>query len=190
MAAPELIERFILPLESLGLRYMVTGAVAAMSYGEPRLTNDVDVVLELGPDDAPRVAAAFARDADLYVPPVEIIAAAAGQGAGGAFNVIHPGHALKADFFVAGDALAAWGLDHRRREPMGDQDAGVWVAPPEYVIVRKLEYFRSGASAKHLEDIRSMLAFGGEALDLPVIERHVARLGLRVEWEQARKPRR
>ena len=31
------------------------------------------------------------------------------------------------------------------------------VAQPEYVIVRKLEYYREGGSEKHLRDIRSML---------------------------------
>jgi hypothetical protein len=34
-------------LEAQGLRYMVTGSVAAMSYGEPRFTNDVDIVIVL-----------------------------------------------------------------------------------------------------------------------------------------------
>ncbi len=187
MAAPELIELFVVPLERLGVRYMVTGSVAAMGYGEPRLTNDVDVVVELSPKDVAPLAAAFAAGGDLYVPPVEVIAAAVAAGAGGSFNVVHPGRALKGDFFVAGDALAAWGLKHRRREPMGE--ASVWVAPPEYVIVRKLEYSRAGGSAKHLDDIRSMLAYGADLLDRRVIEAHAARLGLQVEWEAARKAR-
>jgi hypothetical protein len=187
MAAPELIERFVLPLESLDIRYMVTGAVAAMGYGEPRLTNDVDVVVELRATDVARFVAVFAGAGDLYVPPAETIAAAVAMGARGSFNVIHPGHALKADFFVAADALAAWGLEHRRREPMGE--AGVWLAPPEYVVVRKLEYFRTGTSAKHLDDIRSMLAHGADRLDMPVIEAHVHRLGLEGEWALARRPR-
>ena len=187
MPAPDLIELFVLPLERLGLRYMVTGAVAAMSYGEPRLTNDVDVVVELSRKDVPRLAAAFAASGDLYVPPVEAIAEAVATGAGGSFNLVHPGRALKGDFFVAGDALAAWGLEHRRREPMGE--TAVWVAPPEYVVVRKLEYYRAGRSEKHLDDIRSMLAYGADQLDLPVIAAQVERLGLKAEWEAAQRAR-
>ena len=31
--------------EALGLQYMVTGSVAGMLYGEPRLTHDVDIVV-------------------------------------------------------------------------------------------------------------------------------------------------
>jgi len=33
------------PLERAGLLYMVSGSVASMAYGEPRLTNDTDIVL-------------------------------------------------------------------------------------------------------------------------------------------------
>jgi hypothetical protein len=43
----ELIEIFIRPLHEQGIRYFITGSVASMVYGEPRLTNDVDVVLEI-----------------------------------------------------------------------------------------------------------------------------------------------
>lgn len=185
MAVPDLVALFVLPLEALGIRYMVTGSVAAMGYGEPRLTNDVDVVVQLTAGDARRFVRAFAAAADLYVPPEETIVAAVAHGAGASFNVIHPGLAVKADYFVAADALAHWGLDHRRREPMGDGE--VWLAPPEYVIVRKLEYFRSGESAKHMDDIRSMLRFGADRMDIAVIEGHVVRLHLEAEWDQARR---
>lgn len=182
MGAPELLERFVLPLEGLGVRYMVTGSLAAMSYGEPRVTNDVDVVLELAPRDAARFVRAFANEPDLYVPPTAVIVEAltGGGGAGSSFNVIAPARALKADFFPALDELARWGLDHRRREPV--EGAAVWVAPPEYVIVRKLQYFKAGHSAKHLDDIRSMLRFSADRLDTAMLEGQVARLGLVAEW--------
>ncbi len=44
MPAPDLLGLFIGPINRLGLEYMVTGAVAAIVYGEPRLTHDIDVV--------------------------------------------------------------------------------------------------------------------------------------------------
>jgi len=57
---PELLDLFVSPLNDLGLTYMVTGAVAAIVYGEPRLTRDIDVVVALDPGDAQRLAEAFA----------------------------------------------------------------------------------------------------------------------------------
>ena len=34
-------------VEDMGLRYFVTGSTATIFYGEPRFTNDIDVVVEL-----------------------------------------------------------------------------------------------------------------------------------------------
>lgn len=47
----ELIDTFIRPLITTGLPYAVTGSVAAMIYREPRLTNDIDLVLEIKTND-------------------------------------------------------------------------------------------------------------------------------------------
>ena len=46
MHAPNLFHIFINPLNHLDIRYVVTGAVAAIIYGEPRLTHDIDLVVE------------------------------------------------------------------------------------------------------------------------------------------------
>ena len=59
------------------------------------------------------------------------------------------------------------------------------LAPPEYVIVRKLEYYREGGAEKHLRDIRAMLAVSGEQLDRPTLDGWIQRRGLEVEWQQA-----
>lgn len=60
------------------------------------------------------------------------------------------------------------------------------VAPPEYVIVRKLEYYREGGSEKHVRDIQGMLRHHGTAIDLHVVEEKVAGLGLVEAWRRAR----
>lgn len=43
-------------LDAAGLAYMVTGSVALSLYAEPRMTRDVDLVVELQPADATRFA--------------------------------------------------------------------------------------------------------------------------------------
>lgn len=40
-------------LETAHLPYMVTGSVAANYYGVPRMTRDIDLVIEVSPQDAP-----------------------------------------------------------------------------------------------------------------------------------------
>ncbi len=45
MDTPDLFGLFVRPLHESGLRYMVSGSLASIYYGEPRLTMDVDLVL-------------------------------------------------------------------------------------------------------------------------------------------------
>lgn len=46
-------------LEAAGIAYMITGSIAAGYYAEPRMTRDVDLVVELEPDDVAVVANLF-----------------------------------------------------------------------------------------------------------------------------------
>jgi hypothetical protein len=58
------------------------------------------------------------------------------------------------------------------------------LAPPEYVILRKLEYHREGGSEKHLRDIRAMLAVSGDLLDRPALQDWIQKLNLETEWKR------
>ena len=58
------------------------------------------------------------------------------------------------------------------------------LAPPEYVIIRKLEYFREGGSEKHLRDIRSMLAVSGDQFDRSALNEWIVRQGVEAEWRK------
>ncbi|MBS1107627.1 MAG: hypothetical protein H6Q91_3129 [Deltaproteobacteria bacterium] len=179
MATPGWIELFVTRLEAVGLSYMVTGSVASMVYGEPRLTLDVDVVLELQIDRAGAFLDAFPESA-FYRPPLEVVRVEAGREARGHFNLIHHATGMKADIYLAAsDALHRWGLAHRRRLALGA--GAMWVAPPEYVIIRKLEFFREGGSEKHLRDVRAMLAAGLE-VDRDFLAAELRGRGLGAEW--------
>ena len=48
-------ERF----ERAGIPFMLTGSLAMNYYAEPRMTRDVDMVIEIQPDDTGRVATLF-----------------------------------------------------------------------------------------------------------------------------------
>ena len=90
---------------------------------------------------------------------------------------------MKADFYTAGrDELHAWAFRNARSYAIGKNS--ITLAPPEYVILRKLEYHREGGSEKHLCDIRAMLAVSGDLLDRPALQDWITRLGLETEWRQ------
>ena len=62
----------------------------------------------------------------------------------------------------------------------------VRVAPPEYVIVRKLEYYREGSSEKHLRDIAGRVELSSDQIDFKELEEFIHRYGLEKEWAKAR----
>lgn len=183
MQVPDPIAPFIEPLERLGLPYCITGSVAASVYGEPRLTADIDVVLLLRASDLDMLRELF-PETDYYVPPDETMRLALARQTRGMFNLIHHETQFKADIYlVVRDPLHLWALAQRRRIDLGTFSA--WIAPPEYVILRKLEYFREGGSDKHLRDIRFILA--GTDIDFAFLETEVDRLGLDHQLRAARE---
>jgi hypothetical protein len=181
---PELIEPFVRRLEALAIPYMVTGSTAGILYGEPRMTHDIDIVIALTDRDVTRFVAAFPLE-EFYCPPEDVLAIEIRRGQRGHANLIDHATGFKADVYIAFDELHRWGLAHRRSITLDTLQMSV--APIEYVIVRKLEYFREGGSQKHLRDIRSMLAVS-ETIDRDALERFVATRGLASEWAVVQAP--
>jgi hypothetical protein len=184
MHEPDEIAVFAARLDALGVEHMITGATAAILYGQPRLTNDIDVVLTLQDDQVLGLIHAF-PDAEFYVPPESVIRVECARSHRGHFNILHYPSGYKADIYLAGsDPLHVWALPLRRRIPWNGSLV-LQVAPPEYVIVRKLEYFREGGSSKNPADIRAMLAV--TSVDLGVVGQWVERLGLATQWAAVRQ---
>jgi hypothetical protein len=84
-------------LDRIGCPRFTTGSVASMVYGEPRFTNDIDIVVRLDERKAREVAAAFVGD-DWYVSTEAAVEAVRHHGM---FNIIHVPSGLNADLIVA-----------------------------------------------------------------------------------------
>ena len=186
MQQRDLLEIFIAPLETGNIDYMVTGSVAATFYGEPRLTHDIDLVIALQPDVIEQFLSLFPLE-DFYCPPYEVVRLEIGRKSFAHFNLIHHDSGYKADVYpLSGDDLHRWGFKNRRRVSIRN-DFEIWMAPPEYVIIRKLQYFKEGGSEKHLSDISKMLGQGEFVIDQSLINVWVDQKRLTEEWERARQ---
>lgn len=97
MEQDDLLRVVVATLERLGIRYLVTGSIATIFYGEPRFTNDIDIVVDLDPRSTARLVEAFSPD-DFYLSRESAQRAVA---RGSQFNLIHPSSGLKVDFMVA-----------------------------------------------------------------------------------------
>jgi len=174
----ELLRRLAAILESLDLPYLVTGSMATVFYGEPRFTNDIDVVVDLPAERITELCAAFPAD-EFYVDEETVRRAVRNCGQ---FNVLHPTSGLKVDVMVpAADDFNRSRFARARRLRPGP-DVEVTFASPEDVILKKLEYYREGGSEKHLRDIRGVLRVSRGELDLAYVEEWAERLGVREVW--------
>lgn len=176
---------FVTRLEEASVTYMVTGSVAGMVYGEPRLTNGIDVVVALKDTDIDRFVELFPADI-FYIPPPEIIKIECSRSSRGHFNIIDMESGFKADMYPIGnDPLHLWAIRERVRIPLGG--SAMWLAPIEYVVIRKLMFFREGGSEKHLRDIQGMMQISGSRVDSQKLEELVRSHGLESEWRKVGK---
>lgn len=166
-------------LDQLGLAYFVTGSMATIAYGEPRLTNDIDIVIDLPREQVDAFCAGFASD-EFYV---SLAAVAEAVRAKRQFNVIHPGAGFKIDFMLLTDSDFDQSRRQRRRPISLLPERTVPFASPEDVIVKKLAYYREGGSEKHLRDIAGVLRTRRVAVDRAYIQDWAQRLGLADIWE-------
>jgi hypothetical protein len=163
---------------------MITGAVASIIYGEPRLTNDIDLVIDMNSDDVGSFANTFPIE-DFYCPPQEVIRLEIARSQRGHFNLIHHATGFKADIYASGrDELHHWGLKNRKWVDVENEK--FWLAPIEYVILRKLEYYREGQSEKHLRDISSILELSSNDIDFKMLEAQINKRTLQKEWGSAK----
>jgi len=141
--------------------------------------------VELYDENVEEVVKAFPSK-EFYCPPAEIIKLEAGRGLHGHFNIIHHETGYKADIYILGDdKLHHWAMNSLTRiELEGEQ---VWLAPPEYVILRKLEYYREGGSEKHLRDIAGMLNLASDQINLQELTAKITEYALLKQWKKAQE---
>jgi hypothetical protein len=182
---PNLFLHFTRRFEELKIPYMVTGSIAAIFYGVVRLTNDVDLVAVFNIQTSRQLPSLFASE-EFYCPPADIIGVEMARDRRGHFNIIHIESGFKADVYLAGnDPLHTWALARTRSFHVDGNE--IRLAPPEYVIVRKLEFFREGGSEKHLRDIRTMLESSRELINMDEMNRMVSGRLLNEQWTRVNK---
>ena len=141
-------------IESANIPYIIVGSIASMIYGEPRLTRDMDIVLDIHPSDAQNFSQLFLQP-DFYCPPSEVLNDEIRNK--GQFNLLHPATGLKIDVMVKKNTPFDSGRFAR------SQKIEIWpgffaqIASPEDVIIKKLEFYRDGQSEKHLRDIAGII---------------------------------
>jgi hypothetical protein len=158
-------------LESAGIAYMITGSIALTFYGYPRMTRDLDLVIEVEPSDAERMHALFA---DEFYCTVEGIRDAIRQRR--MFNLIHIAEVVKVDMVVRKDDPYRRAEFARRRESVVE-GRRFWLVTPEDLVLSKLVWLKKGAFDQQRRDIEVLLTSVG-GMDWRYVEHWAAELGV------------
>jgi hypothetical protein len=183
MGPYELLQKVIEALEYLRIPYLVTGSVAAMAYGEPRLTNDIDIVAAIEEQHIPGLLKAF-PESEFYISDEMIAEAIRDRGQ---FNIIHPTSGLKIDVIIRQNTPFDVSRFQRARRIHPAETYEASFAAPEDVIIKKMEFYKAGGSEKHLRDITGILKISGPEVDGKYIAAWAERLGLTEIWEAVLK---
>jgi len=175
----DLLRHLVGVLERLGVPYMLVGSLASAAYGEPRMTQDIDVVVDLGEQQVGALCRAFSS-AEFYVSESAALDALRRRTQ---FNIIHVGSGTKIDLVIL--PTGAWGKAEfsRRRRMLILPDLEGYCARPEDVILGKMVHYREGGSEKHLRDITGILKVSGDAVDRSYVTRWADQMGLADIWQ-------
>ena len=152
----EVLQDAIARLEGAGIAYMLTGSVALSYYAEPRMTRDIDLVVELAGLDPKSIVALFA--ADYYIAEADVERAIRARTM---FNVLHLGKVVKLDFIVRRDTpYRRQEFERRKRVRMPGFEA--WIVSREDLILSKLAWAKESGSELQLRDVGALLAGGAD----------------------------
>lgn len=158
-------------LEGAHVAYMLSGSMAMNYYAQPRMTRDLDIVVELRPGDEARLLALL--DHDFEVDIEELSEAIATERM---FNAIHVEKVVKVDFIVR-KSSAFRREEFERRRQVVHMGAPLWIVSPEDLVLSKLWWAKDSRSDLQLRDVRNLIA-SVASLDRGYLERCAAELGL------------
>jgi hypothetical protein len=139
-------------LTASNIGYLLTGSFALNYYAVPRMTRDIDMVVELDLGDVDRIMRLFEHD--FYVDRDAVFRAISSRAM---FNIMHLENAVKVDFIVKKQTEYE-DLKFRRRILVTVDDIDLWIISKEDLIISKLQWAQASHSEFQLRDVRNLLA--------------------------------
>ena len=176
----EVLKEVARRLEEAGIAYMITGSTAASFYAVPRMTRDIDIVVELSGQDVDRLVEIFAED--FYIERQAVEEAVKRKGM---FNLIHTEYVIKVDFVVRKDSPYRR-KEFSRRKKVSVDDRFLYVVAPEDLILSKLDWAKDSKSEVQLTDVRNLLR-SVKGLDRRYLVRWAKQLGVESLYREVKR---
>ena len=172
-------------LNAAGVEYLIGGAIAEWAWGEPRATQDIDLVVRI-PIKAINKLSKELEKRDMLIPADIILDTIVEDRADIPINAIHMYSGLKADLYPVreGDELRESAFQRREQVDYGPPLGKVYIHSPEDLILYKLICFGLSQQSKHFRDIAAILKSKKNELDINYIEQWTAQLGLSSVWKE------
>jgi hypothetical protein len=155
-----------------GVPFMISGSLASSVYGQPRATNDLDIVID--PDESALERFLAGVPSEWYVSPE---AARSALQARSMFNIIDTSSGWKADLLIRKNRPFSMEEFNRRvRSHVLGVDAAL--VTPEDSILSKLEWFAETGSDRQFQDALAVARLAGANLDFPYLRRWAGSLGV------------
>jgi hypothetical protein len=158
-------------LNEAEIPYMISGSIAANYYTIPRMTRDVDIVIELKEDDIDKFVALF--EGDFYVNREMIVNEVARRGV---FNLIHNRYVIKIDFILKKSSVYQNTEFSNRKQVLIDQ-CPMWLVSAEDLVISKLLWAKESHSEMQLKDVANLMETV-DNLDLKYINNWIRELDL------------
>ncbi len=149
----KLLEKVVFGLNDKGVDYMLSGSVALNAYAIPRMTLDIDVVVELLSGNIADFLEIFKKG--YYVDTFTVKEETRRKGM---FNIIDHETGFKIDFIVRKSTVFRK-LEFSRRRKMKIGNIETWIVSPEDLIISKIEWIQLYQSPKQIEDIKQLLKY-------------------------------
>lgn len=172
-------------LEAARVDYLIGGAIAEWAWGEPRATQDLDLVVNIPIKSVNKLSKELEKR-DMLIPAEIILQNILEDRADIPINAIHIYSGLKADLYPVreGDELRQSAFQRRQQVDYGPSIGKVYIHSPEDLILYKLVYFGVSQQSKHSRDIAAIIKSRKDDLDLDYIEEWVTCLGLSSLWKE------
>ncbi len=181
MIQKDFFTRVMDKIAALNIPYMITGGVATIFYGKPRVTHDIDLVVEVKEGLISKIEELFREG--FYVSDRAIKNAISHKSM---FNIIHPETGIKIDFWILQDTkYDRERFNRRKREKIFQKD--VYITAPEDAIIKKLLWYKESDIDKHIDDALGILQIQYGRLDYSYIEKWVKELGVGKNWEKIKE---
>lgn len=168
--------------ESISVPYYVSGGVAASLHGEPRSTRDLDLVIEVQPEQIEMLVTTL--EAALYYCPAGAVEDLL-LGRERMLNITHTETIANADLYISDVSPFAVSQMARRRLVDLEGIPKFWVASPEDTILQKLRWGKGSQSEKQWRDVLGILKLQAESLDYAYLAQWAESLNLIDDFSQA-----